>query len=555
MFKNFCALLLALCFSSHLYAQENFRLLAQEFYNNFDHQQAYLNYKKVVALNPTSMNSEDWANLGYTSFELGRNTEAERYLVRSLEGAEKESDTAQVIIVHMMLGINFSQMKDFEQAQKQFEEGEKWNLVYDNHTFAYQLISYKAGLAYRRRDYKEAARLYQDILFFIEDKNSLTYHNMLYNYSNALWAWKKDPIVVGNYKGLVEYYEREGRGGRKLTSLLGWAKVEGDLNNYSKAFELSKQAYEIALDREELGMQDAALEYMVIYNEDHDSNELYLETLFSLKDGLWEINSKKIEDFAHMAYEVDKINESNKELAQSLQIERLEAVVSNRRWVSVVSFVGFIVVLLGAYVWYRKRKLEVERVEELLEQEVEKNQVKNKIAKRLHDEFSTEMTLMSFQLKDPGVRNRFKLLQEGVRTLSHELHEELEELSLEDKLKILMADAFSAGVKIDLIGLEELSLLEMSSTFKKFIYLSVSESVNNALKYADCKGIKVCFISRSKELEVHVIDDGVGFDMKVLKKGLGLKSMAARMEQMGGSFSIDSSIGKGTEIQFKLKIV
>jgi len=128
-------------------------------------------------------------------------------------------------------------------------------------------------------------------------------------------------------------------------------------------------------------------------------------------------------------------------------------------------------------------------------------------------------------------------------------------LSLEEKLKILTADAFSTGVRMDLIGLEELSLLEMSSTFKKFIYLSVSESVNNALKYADCKEIKVSFIPRSKELEVHVIDDGVGFDVKVLKKGLGLKSMAARMEQMGGSFSVDSSIGKGTEIQFKLKIV
>ena len=43
-------------------------------------------------------------------------------------------------------------------------------------------------------------------------------------------------------------------------------------------------------------------------------------------------------------------------------------------------------------------------------------------------------------------------------------------------------------------------------------------------------------------------DNGIGFDMESIQKGLGLGSMRERAELSGGSLDIESVMGKGTVI-------
>jgi signal transduction histidine kinase len=51
------------------------------------------------------------------------------------------------------------------------------------------------------------------------------------------------------------------------------------------------------------------------------------------------------------------------------------------------------------------------------------------------------------------------------------------------------------------------------------------------------------------ELIVEVTDDGVGFDASAAQPGhLGLRTMAERMEQLGGSLLVDTRPGRGTRI-------
>ena len=60
------------------------------------------------------------------------------------------------------------------------------------------------------------------------------------------------------------------------------------------------------------------------------------------------------------------------------------------------------------------------------------------------------------------------------------------------------------------------------------------------------------------ELEVH--DNGRGFDfskaisLKASRRGFGLASMRERAELSGGTFKIDSSVGKGTTIRVRWEI-
>jgi len=78
----------------------------------------------------------------------------------------------------------------------------------------------------------------------------------------------------------------------------------------------------------------------------------------------------------------------------------------------------------------------------------------------------------------------------------------------------------------------------------------VQEAVHNAVKYSGQKHLHVSLQAVSGELELEVRDEGVGFDATNTKSGagLGLVSMAERIHQVNGTFTIDSHPNAGTRI-------
>ena len=55
-------------------------------------------------------------------------------------------------------------------------------------------------------------------------------------------------------------------------------------------------------------------------------------------------------------------------------------------------------------------------------------------------------------------------------------------------------------------------------------------------------------------VKVTVDDNGKGFNAEILKQGntLGLNLIRDRVEMLGGTFGLDSTIGKGTKIIFSI---
>ena len=90
------------------------------------------------------------------------------------------------------------------------------------------------------------------------------------------------------------------------------------------------------------------------------------------------------------------------------------------------------------------------------------------------------------------------------------------------------------------------------------IYRVVQESLTNVRKHAGATTVSVAVRSSSDGVELDVVDDGVGFDplepAKAPGDGMGLISMRERSEAMGGTFSVDSSVGHGCRLQIWLPI-
>jgi len=85
------------------------------------------------------------------------------------------------------------------------------------------------------------------------------------------------------------------------------------------------------------------------------------------------------------------------------------------------------------------------------------------------------------------------------------------------------------------------------------IYRIIHEAVNNVRKHAKSPKLEVELSQEQKQLVIRVKDWGIGFiadepELSSSKRYMGLFSMRRRAEFLGGTFKVNSSLGKGTEI-------
>jgi PAS domain S-box-containing protein len=82
------------------------------------------------------------------------------------------------------------------------------------------------------------------------------------------------------------------------------------------------------------------------------------------------------------------------------------------------------------------------------------------------------------------------------------------------------------------------------------LYQVIQEALNNVLKHAGAKNIRIRlrFLDMATCLEIE--DDGTGFIVETAKQsgGMGLSGMAERVHRLSGDFNIESAPGKGTHL-------
>ena len=93
----------------------------------------------------------------------------------------------------------------------------------------------------------------------------------------------------------------------------------------------------------------------------------------------------------------------------------------------------------------------------------------------------------------------------------------------------------------------------VAKTEKKNLLLIIKESINNSIKYADCRHIHVIFKRENNMRILEISDDGKGFEPETVAKGNGLNNLQRRAEQIHYKLSVISLSGKGTTVRVEGK--
>ena len=78
--------------------------------------------------------------------------------------------------------------------------------------------------------------------------------------------------------------------------------------------------------------------------------------------------------------------------------------------------------------------------------------------------------------------------------------------------------------------------------------------MQNTQKYAETSKIHLVFSQIKKEILLTIKDEGKGFDIDKAPNGIGLKNMKERVEDLQGTFAIESEENRGTTINIRIPI-
>ncbi len=136
-----------------------------------------------------------------------------------------------------------------------------------------------------------------------------------------------------------------------------------------------------------------------------------------------------------------------------------------------------------------------------------------------------------------------------VRKLSHNLiPPSLKDLELGEAIDHIITIAKKTGVfdiKKDFYDFNESSI---SDKLKLTLYRIIQEQFNNIFKHARAKNIEIKLYQENDQLILRVKDDGVGFNPKTTKHGVGLINIKTRASLFNGVMEINASPGAGSEI-------
>lgn len=442
------------------------------------------------------------------------------------------------------LGIVNYSLKNYQEAIKFYKETFKYQTDSNN------IITTLNNLAttYRNAgDFDQSIKLFEEIIK--KPTHPLNYARILSNYSFTKWSadstYNPLPSLL---KALnIRIQEKDYLGQNSSYSHLAQFYEDSDK---SKALYYSKEMYKIASFINHPDSKIEALSYLINLSPAEYSKNYFNEYL-KLNDSLNSARQIDKNQFALIRYQTEKLKNDKLLLERNLDVQKDQII--RQRFISGLVVFGLITTIFFSILWYKKRK---QKLELELQSSIRENQLKT--SKKVHDVVANGIYRVMNEIENQseidreGILDKLEDMYEKSRDISYETtDEEYENFHL--KISDLV-DSFSNENRIILlVGNSENLWKKVNVNTKYEVENIIQELLVNMKKHSEANKITLKFENLNNSININYIDNGKGFDDKVIYKN-GLNSTVNRIKNLKGDITFDSQMNKGLNIKINFPI-
>ncbi len=195
-----------------------------------------------------------------------------------------------------------------------------------------------------------------------------------------------------------------------------------------------------------------------------------------------------------------------------------------------------------------------------------------RIARELHDDISQALTALIFTTEEGlelSNKTQFKSHLRKIRNVLQKtldgIHQIIFDLrpSMLDHLGLIPAIRWFAETHLEPKGIrvsitQKESIQRLPEDIEITLFRVIQEAIVNIARHSAARNVDLSICHDENEIEVSIIDDGIGFDLSEVKispdswRGFGLLGMQERLELLDGSLFIETSPGFGTKVLIKM---
>ncbi|RYD97774.1 MAG: tetratricopeptide repeat protein [Sphingobacteriales bacterium] len=355
---------------------------------------------------------------------------------------------------------------------------------------------------------------------------------------------------------------------------------------YSKAREILLEVVRYSRNQGNIDMENTGVAYRTLATIAAESGD-YKQAYAWEHQGLQLLDSMKLKDKLLSLYALEAEIKA-KENETSSAGQRLQLNQSRYRFnlLLIISVAGILLVLGSFWLIYssvrNKQRRHKHELDNLKQEEAIKalqamisgeEKERSRLAREIHDGIMVQFATIKMKLKSmPDIypnantdtffhsdyyRQIVVQMEDATRDLRHTAHNLMPDMLLQSGLEHAINYFCATVTRNTTIAVEFQQVGQVHLLHKEFelhVYRIVQELLQNAIKHSQASRILVQLALLSEtQFSLTVEDDGIGFDTALPSRGLGMYSIANRLQVLNGNMDVYSQKGKGTSISIEFE--
>ncbi|MRH99789.1 hypothetical protein GH721_04510 [Kriegella sp. EG-1] len=532
--------------------------------------------KNLILLNETK-------RAGFITYDMARiqskvkdYSGSEINTIKAIELLKPLNENLMLYRCYNLLGVLSKDIGEYEQSFQYYKDAEKYLKKINTPQLLQYELHNNVGVTYLEQgDLEQAVKQFKKIIKFdsVYHKWPATYARALNNYANSIYKNNTNVNVPSLINRAIQIRDSLDDKSALAGSYLNLAKYHLFNKDSLNALEPLLFAKQFA---EESSNNERLLESLgMLAQIDKINAARYSQRYINLNDSLTHAERILRNKFARIRFETDEVVAENKLLVREKQL-----------WAGIA--IAIILLFTATYVIINQRiknqKLRFIQAQQKSDEKIfslmlsEKQKLEEgkkieqkRISEELHDGILGKMlgarmilTGLNKKVDSEAITVRadaisaLKDVESEVRLISHELsHAAYKDMHnfIRSITELLENTTTTSNISHTFNYDNEFTWDNLSGEIKINLYRIIQESVQNAIKHAQCKTINLDFSVQKNDLQVIISDDGVGFDLNNTKRnGIGMLNLKSRVNRLNGEWTIDSKIGEGTSVRLLIPI-